>query len=88
MTLVLDDFHLLTERPVLDELTFVLRNAGAGLRLVACSRIDPLLPLHRYRLAGELAEIRSSDLAFNVAEADLLMTRHGMRAVGSRAASA
>ena len=77
VTLVLDDFHLLTERPVLDELSFVLRNAGAGLRLVACSRIDPLLPLHRYRLAGQVAEIRSSDLAFNVAEADLLMTQHG-----------
>ena len=77
VTLVLDDFHLLTERPVLDQLNFVLRNAGAGLRLVACSRIDPLLPLYRYRLAGQLAEIRSSDLAFNVAEAGLLMTQHG-----------
>ena len=49
-TLVLDDFHVLTEPLVLDGLNFVLRNAGAGLRLVACSRIDPLLPLHRYRL--------------------------------------
>ena len=77
VTLVLDDFHLLTEPLVLDGLNFVLRNAGAGLRLVACSRIDPLLPLHRYRLAGQLAEIRASDLAFNVAEAGLLMTQHG-----------
>ena len=77
MTLVLDDFHLLTEPLVLDGLNFVLRNAGAGLRVVACSRIDPLLPLHRYRLAGQLAEIRASDLAFNVAEAGLLMTQHG-----------
>ena len=77
VTLVLDDFHLLTEPLVLDGLNFVLRNAGAGLRLVVCSRIDPLLPLHRYRLAGQLAEIRASDLAFNVAEAGLLMTQHG-----------
>ena len=77
VTLVLDDFHLLTEPLVLDGLNFVLRNAGAGLRLVACSRIDPLLPLHRYRLAGQLAEIRASDLAFNVAEAGLLITQHG-----------
>ena len=76
-TLVLDDFHVLTEPLVLDELNFVLRNAGAGLRLVACSRMDPLLPLHRYRLAGQLAEIRASDLAFNVAEAGLLMAQHG-----------
>jgi LuxR family transcriptional regulator, maltose regulon positive regulatory protein len=76
-TLVLDDFHVLTEPLLLDGLNFVLRNAGAGLRLVACSRMDPLLPLHRYRLAGQLAEIRASDLAFNVAEAGLLMAQHG-----------
>ena len=76
-TLILDDFHVLTEPLVLDGLNFVLRNAGAGLRLVACSRMDPLLPLHRYRLAGQLAEIRASDLAFSVAEAGLLMAQHG-----------
>ena len=58
VTLVLDDLHLLTDPTVLDELDYVLRNAGAGLRLVAAARTDPLLPLHRCRLAGELAEIR------------------------------
>ena len=45
--------------------------------MVVCSRVDPLLPLHRYRLAGELAEIRASDLAFTTAEARLLLARHG-----------
>ncbi len=39
--------------------------------------MDPL-PLHRYRLAGQLAEIRASDLAFTVAEAGLLLARHGI----------
>ena len=46
MTLVLDDLHLLTDPKVLDELDYVLRNAGAGLRLVVSARMDPL-PLHR-----------------------------------------
>ena len=54
VTIVVDDFHLLTEPKVLNGLDFLLRNAGVGLRLVACSRADPLLPLHRYRLAGHL----------------------------------
>ena len=36
-----------------------------------------MLPLHRYRLAGELAEIRASDLAFSTAEAGLLLAQHG-----------
>ncbi len=65
--LVLDDFHVLTEPEVLKGLDFVLRNAGSGLRVVVSSRTDPPLRLHRYRLAGELAEIRASDLAFNLA---------------------
>jgi hypothetical protein len=55
---------------------YVLRNTGSGLRLVVSARMDPL-PLHRYRLAGELTEIRASDLAFTVAEAALVPARHG-----------
>jgi LuxR family transcriptional regulator, maltose regulon positive regulatory protein len=77
VTLVVDDLHLLTEPKVLDGLDFVLRNAGPGPRLVVSSRMDPLLRLHRYRLAGELAEISTGDLAFSTAEAGLLMAQHG-----------
>jgi LuxR family maltose regulon positive regulatory protein len=77
VTLVLDDLHLLTAPKLLDGLDYVLRNVGPGLRLVASSRMDSLLPVHRYRLAGELAEIPASDLAFSTAEAGLLLARHG-----------
>ncbi len=76
VTLVLDDAHLLTAPRVLDGLAYVRTHAGPGLRLVVCSRMDPLLPLHRYRLTGELTEIRASDLAFTVPEARLLMAQH------------
>jgi hypothetical protein len=44
--LVLDDLHLLTDREALQGLNYLLRNSGAGLRVVICSRMDPLLPLH------------------------------------------
>lgn len=75
--LVLDDLHLVTEPRVLRGLDFVLRNAGGGLRLAVASRADPLLPLHRYQVAGQLTEIRAGDLAFSAAEAGLLLARHG-----------
>ncbi|HEX5292259.1 MAG TPA: LuxR C-terminal-related transcriptional regulator, partial [Streptosporangiaceae bacterium] len=42
------------------------------------SRIDPLLPLHRYRVSGHLAEIRAGDLAFSRAEAGQLLAQHGI----------
>ncbi|HYB15616.1 MAG TPA: LuxR C-terminal-related transcriptional regulator [Streptosporangiaceae bacterium] len=77
VTLILDDLHLLTEPQVLKGLDFVLRNSGTGLRLAVSSRMDPLLPLHRYRLTGQLTEIRARDLAFSVAEAGLLLAQHG-----------
>jgi LuxR family maltose regulon positive regulatory protein len=77
ITLVIDDLHLLTDPAVFTGLDFVLRNVGPGLRLLVSSRMDPLLPLHRYRLAGQLAEIRASDLAFTTSEAGQLLAQHG-----------
>ena len=79
LVLVLDDFHLLTAPEPVAELAYVLRYARPGLRLVAAARINPRLPLHRHRLAGELTEIRAADLAFTAAEADLLMAQHNLR---------
>ena len=78
VVVVIEDFHLLTDGETLDGLTYVLRNAAPGLRLVISSRIQPLLALHRYRLNGELTEIRAEDLAFTVAEAGLLMEQLGI----------
>jgi LuxR family transcriptional regulator, maltose regulon positive regulatory protein len=78
LVLVLDDLHLLTAPEPLAELDYMLRYARPGLRLVAAARIDPRLPLHRHRLAGELTEIRAADLAFTGPEANLLMAQHGV----------
>ncbi len=78
VTVVLDDLHLLTGPEVLDGLGYVLRNTGPGLRLVVSARMDPPLPVHRYRLAGELTEIGAGDLAFTTAEAGELLARHGI----------
>jgi len=85
--LVLDDLHVLAEPRVLKGLDFVLRNAGAGLRLLVSSRMDPLLRLHRYRLDGQLAEIRASDLAFDTAEAGQLLAQHRSRLSAATTAS-
>ncbi len=76
--LVLDDLHLLTDRTALQGLTYLMRNAQQGLRVMVASRIDPLLPLHRFRLTGELTEIRADQLAFSVPESGLLMAQHGV----------
>jgi LuxR family maltose regulon positive regulatory protein len=81
-TVVIDDFHVLTDTGILDSLAYVFRSAAPGLRLVVSSRIEPLLPLHRYRLSRELTEIRAGDLAFTPSESSLLMAQHGVTLSG------
>ena len=83
LVLVLDDLHLLTAAGPLEEVAYLLRYARPGLRLIAAARIDPRLPLHRHRLAGELTEIRASDLAFTVPEAARLMAQHRLTLPGA-----
>jgi LuxR family maltose regulon positive regulatory protein len=69
-TLVLDDLHAVDNSPaaeLLDRLVGVLPDTN--LQVVICSRSDPPLRLHRFRLAGEVVELREADLRFDVAEA-------------------
>jgi LuxR family maltose regulon positive regulatory protein len=74
--MVIEDFHLLTDSDILDGLSYLLRNAAPALRLVISSRTQLPLSLHRYRLSGELTEIRAADLAFDSAESALLLAQH------------
>ncbi|MEW2171293.1 LuxR C-terminal-related transcriptional regulator [Streptomyces sp. NPDC007027] len=76
--LVLDEFERVSSPEIADELQFVLHHSGTGLRLVLISRTEPLLPLHRYRAAGEVTEIRAADLAFLPEETAELAVRHGL----------
>ncbi len=79
VVLVLDDFRPPTAPTSLA--TWPAYSKGPPvLRLVLISRTDPPLPLHRYRLTGELAEIRSADLAFDGGETRALLAHHGVSA--------
>ncbi|MFF7295866.1 LuxR C-terminal-related transcriptional regulator [Streptomyces sp. NPDC008265] len=81
--LVLDQFD--TARPpsattgMTEGLDFVLRHSSGGLRVVLTSRTDSLLPLHRYRAAGEITEIRQADLRFTPGDAGALLDEHRLR---------
>ena len=76
--LVIDDAHVLSSEIVLAELDAVIRYASPRWHLVLTARSDPLLPLHRYRLAGDMVEVRAGDLAMTRAEAQALLTAHGV----------
>ncbi|MFI5793939.1 LuxR C-terminal-related transcriptional regulator [Streptomyces sp. NPDC051677] len=79
VTVVLDEYDRVTDPQIAEQLEFVLHHAGDGLRLILVSRTEPLLPLHRYRAAGRLTEIRAAELAFTCEEAAELLDLHGLR---------
>lgn len=61
-----------------DDLDRLLRRSDGRLRLVVVTRVDPVMPLHRYRLAGTIVEVRMADLAFTFDEARELMAKAGV----------
>lgn len=63
--LVLDDYHQITLQPIHESLTYLIDHLPANLHLVFVSRTDPPLPLGRWRVQGQLTEIRADDLRFN-----------------------
>jgi LuxR family maltose regulon positive regulatory protein len=79
LLVIIDDAHVLTHPDVLEGLDNLVRAGQPGLRLALAARSDPLLPLHRYRLAGQLLELRADDLALTPAETRELLAQHGVR---------
>jgi LuxR family maltose regulon positive regulatory protein len=80
VVLVLDDLHLIRAPELAAGLTYVLRHAKPGLRVVVTSRADQPLPLHQYLLTGDLTEIRAGQLAFTGPETKALLARHQVAA--------
>jgi LuxR family transcriptional regulator, maltose regulon positive regulatory protein len=73
IALVLDDYHLVDNRTVHEQVGFVVERMPQTFRLVIATRSDPMLPLARLRARGELLELRAEQLRFEAGEAaDLL----------------
>lgn len=71
--LVLDDAHLVKGEKCWDVVGFVVRRLPPGAQIALGTRAEPPLPLARMRAAGEVAEFRTADLAFDREEAAQLL---------------
>jgi LuxR family maltose regulon positive regulatory protein len=81
---VVDDLHMAA--PQRTVLTAFLGALPAGVRFVAGTRSDPPLSLTRWRLRGDLVELRRDDLRFGPAEvAEFLRLRDVSLATADRA---
>jgi LuxR family maltose regulon positive regulatory protein len=73
IVLILDDYHLVANPAVHEQMTFFISRMPANLHLVLATRSDPLLPLARLRASGDLVEVRTDDLRFLARETDRLL---------------
>ena len=79
VVLVIDDLHELGSADALTGLERLLMNLPNSAHVVLSARRDPRLRLHRLRLAGEVAEIRSAALQFSERETRELLTASDIR---------
>ncbi|HEU5230703.1 MAG TPA: AAA family ATPase, partial [Ktedonobacteraceae bacterium] len=67
-TLVLDDYHFITEAAIHRTLRLLLDQLPPQLHLILSSRVDPPLALAARRARGEMAELRLAALRFTFEE--------------------
>jgi LuxR family transcriptional regulator, maltose regulon positive regulatory protein len=73
VTLVLDDYHLISNDEVHAAMAVLVEHLPRTLRLVISSRTCPPLPVVRLRGRGELVDISSEDLRLSVEESKELI---------------
>jgi serine/threonine-protein kinase PknK len=70
MTLVIDDWHVVTEKPTRAALRYLLKNLSPALKVVVTSRSQSGLPMNRMRMQDELVEIDSTAMRFDIDESE------------------
>jgi LuxR family transcriptional regulator, maltose regulon positive regulatory protein len=73
VTLILDDFHRLSDSTARDSIAWFVEHAPPAFQLVLSTRTEPDLPLAALRAHGELLELRAGDLRFTAEEADAFL---------------
>lgn len=68
LVLIIDDYHGINEPAIQEGLIFLLEHLPPHLHLMLASRINPPFPLARWRLHGQVEEIRHKDLRFTQEE--------------------
>ncbi|MGI5247167.1 LuxR C-terminal-related transcriptional regulator [Dactylosporangium sp. CA-139066] len=76
---VLDDLHNVTNRTVLRRIERLMTRLGERISFLLLARSEPPLSLYRWRVRGQLTELRSDHLAFSQAELAGLAERFDVR---------
>ena len=75
LVLVLDDLHFVDDAAIFFFITRLVQYGPSTFHLVLITRVDPPLPLNRWRAMGQLLEIRLHDLSFSIGETNAFFKR-------------
>lgn len=73
LLVVLDDYHTVRGETVHESMAFLLEQLPPTVQVAIATRSDPPLPLGRFRVAGQMLELRADDLAFDEADLEALL---------------
>jgi LuxR family maltose regulon positive regulatory protein len=73
--LVLDDYHLVTSPAIHASMTFLLEHLPPALHIVLATRIEPPLPLARWRAHNLVLDLQLADLRFTLDEVGIFLNR-------------
>lgn len=86
--LVLDDYHLIDHPDIHAALERLIDRPPPHLRVLMTARVDPLLPVHRWRARGALTEIRAADLRLTADETRAVVAQVARRTLTPTQAAA
>ncbi len=72
-TLILDDYQVINEPVIHHQLSYLVEHLPAQLHVMLATRINPPLPLSRWRARGQMLEVRTDQLRATEEEAAALL---------------
>lgn len=78
LVLVLDDYHVIVEPGIHEEVAYLLERLPPILEVALTTRVSPPLRLSRLRARGELVHVRAGELRFSATEAATLLDGLGL----------
>lgn len=78
-TLILDDYHVITDALIHGGMAFFIDHQPENMRLIIAGREKPQLALSKYRVSGILTEIRAVQFKFSTHETECFLNNiHGL----------
>jgi len=74
--LILDDYHLIDNTEIHQTISFLIDYLPPSVQLIITSRVEPSLPVARWRVKNIIDEIHAHDLAFSIEESRLFFNEY------------